>query len=82
MADSDGEEKIMSHRTYRCYFTDADDRIMSCEEIACMDDSTAALKVDELLARSRHGSAELWQGERLVGRWTANEQTIETATGK
>lgn len=62
----------MGNKNYRCYFTDADDRIRSHEQIECPDDGTAALKVDELLAASHYRSAELWEGKRLVGRWTVN----------
>lgn len=62
----------MGNKKYRCYFTDADDRIRSHEQIECSDDGTAALKVDELLAASQYRSAELWEGKRLVGRWTVN----------
>ena len=62
----------MSNKNYRCYFTDAGDRIRSYEQIECVDDSAATLKVDELLATSRYGSAELWEGKRLVGKWAVN----------
>jgi hypothetical protein len=62
----------MSNKNYRCYFTDSGDRIRSFEPIECADDSAATLKVDELLATSRYGSAELWEGKRLVGRWSLN----------
>jgi hypothetical protein len=57
---------------YRCYFTDAVDRIRSYEQIECTDDAAATLKVDELLATSPYSSAELWQGKRLVGKWSVN----------
>ena len=60
----------MTNRNYRCYFTDAGDRIRSYEQIECANDTEAALKVDELLAASQDNAAELWQGERLVGRWS------------
>ena len=40
----------MSNKNYRCYFTDAADRIRSFEQIECANDTEAALKVDELLA--------------------------------
>jgi hypothetical protein len=62
----------MTNKNYRCYFTDAGDRIRSFEQIVCADDTAAALKVDELLSGSQYSSAELWEGERLVGKWTAN----------
>ena len=60
----------MTNKNYRCYFTDAGDRIQAYEQIACADDSAATLKVDELLAHSQYSSAELWEGKRLVGRWS------------
>lgn len=62
----------MTDKNYRCYFTDAGDRIRTYEQITCADDSAAALKVDELLAASDHSSAELWEGKRLVGKWAVN----------
>ena len=40
----------MSNKNYRCYFTDTGDRIRTYEQIDCADDTTAALKVDELLS--------------------------------
>jgi hypothetical protein len=55
--------------SYRCYFTDADDRIKSFEQIECEGDADAALKAQALLAASRFTSAEVWQGSRLVGKW-------------
>jgi hypothetical protein len=55
--------------SYRCYFTDTDDRIKSFEQIECNDDADAALKAQTLLAVSRFTSAEVWQGSRLVGKW-------------
>ena len=62
----------MTNKNYRCYFTDAGDRIRSYEQIACADDTAATLKVDELLAGSKFSSAELWEGKRLVGKWPVN----------
>lgn len=56
--------------SYRCYFTDENDRIKSYEQIECPDDAAAVLKVDELLAASHCSTAELWQGKRLVGKWS------------
>lgn len=61
----------MTNKNYRCYFTDSNDRIQSFEQIDCPDDAAAALKVEALLATSKYGAAELWQGSRLVGRWSA-----------
>jgi hypothetical protein len=55
---------------YRCYFTDGDDRIQSYEQIECADDAEAALKAQGLLAASHFASAELWQGKRIVGKWS------------
>ena len=61
----------MPNNHYRCYFTDENDRIKGVEQIDCRDDAEAALKVEHLLASSIiHKSAELWQGPRLVGRWS------------
>jgi hypothetical protein len=62
----------MTNKNYRCYFTDAGDSIRAYEQIDCADDTTAALKVDELLAASQYSSAELWEGKRLVGKWAVN----------
>lgn len=64
-------------KSYRCYFTDEADRIRSYEQIECVDDGAAALKVDELLATSRYGSAELWEGARLVGKWSFDGHNIQ-----
>ena len=58
----------MPHRRYRCYFTDANDRIRAVEAIACDDDAEAMLRSEQLLASSEYRTAELWQGARLVGR--------------
>ena len=55
--------------SYRCYFTDTDDRIKSFEQMDCDDDADAALKAQASLAASRFTSAEVWQGSRLVGKW-------------
>ena len=71
----------MSNKNYRCYFTDSGDRIRSYEPIECADDSAATLKVDELLATSRYGTAELWEGKRLVGKWTANGHNRANGAG-
>lgn len=60
---------IAANKSYRCYFTEADDRIRSYEQIECENDAQAALKAQELLAASRFTSAEVWQGRRLVGKW-------------
>jgi hypothetical protein len=69
-AGGDGAGRTtMTSKIYRCYFTDAGDRIRSYEQIECSNDTEAALKVDELLASSQDSAAELWQGRRLVGRW-------------
>jgi hypothetical protein len=65
----------MINKNYRCYFTDAGDRIRTFEQIDCADDTTAALKVDELLSVSQYSSAELWEGKRLVGRWNVKEHS-------
>lgn len=65
----------MTSKNYRCYFTDADDRIRSYEQIDCADDTAATLRVNELLATSQYNSAELWEGKRLVGKWTTDGGT-------
>ena len=39
--------------SYRCYFTDVDDRIQTYEQIECGDDAGAVLKAQELLTGSR-----------------------------
>lgn len=68
----------MANKIYRCYFTDAADRIRTFEEIDCADDAAAALKVDELLAASQYNAAELWEGKRLVGKWAVNSPADPT----
>ena len=55
--------------SYRCYFTDTDDRIKSFEQMDGEDDADVALKAQASLAASRFTSAEVWQGTRLVGKW-------------
>jgi hypothetical protein len=60
---------IAANKSYRCYFTEINDRIRSYEHIECENDSEAALKAQELLAASQFTSAEVWQGKRLVGKW-------------
>lgn len=65
----------MTNKTYRCYFTDAGDHIRSYEQIECGNDTEAALRVDELLVASQDSSAELWQGKRLVGRWSVKRHS-------
>ena len=55
--------------SYRCYFTDADDRIKSFEQMDGENDADVALKAQASLAASPFTSAEVWQGSRLVGKW-------------
>ena len=55
--------------SYRCYFTDTDDRIKSFEQMDGDDDADVALKAQASLAASRFTSAEVWQGSRRVGKW-------------
>jgi hypothetical protein len=57
-------------RSYRCYFTNVDDRIESYEQMKCGNDAEATLKAQELLAASHFTSAELWQGKRIVAKWS------------
>ena len=64
--------------SYRCYFTDANDRILAFEQIECADDAAGVLKVHELLATSKYNVAELWQGKRLVGKWAPPAATERT----
>jgi hypothetical protein len=61
---------ISASKSYRCYFTEANDRIQSYEQIECENDAEAVLKAQELLARSQFSSAEVWQGRRIVGKWS------------
>ena len=77
MGQKSGEKKLMPN-SYRCYFTDESDRIQSCEQIECVDDAAAVLKVHELLATSKYNVAELWQGKRLVGKWALPSATVRT----
>jgi hypothetical protein len=59
----------VANKSYRCYFTDTNDRIQSYEAVECADDTQAALTAQRLLAASPFTSAELWQGTRIVGKW-------------
>lgn len=68
VADSEGTSA--ADKSYRCYFTSVDDRIQSYEQIECEDDAQAALKAQALLSASHFTSAEVWQGKRLVGKWS------------
>lgn len=76
------DHEAMPDKSYRCYFTDAGDRIRSYEQITSRDDASAVLKAEELLAASKYGSAELWQGKRLVGKWTTSGWDRANGTGK
>ena len=69
-SDSDGRSAAAASKSYRCYFTEADDRIRSYEQIECENDAEAALKAQELLAASQFTSTEVWQGRRIVGKWS------------
>lgn len=69
-SEADARSTITASKSYRCYFTDGDDRIQSFEQIECQHDAEAALKAQGLLAASPFTSAELWQGRRLVGKWS------------
>ncbi|HET6619463.1 MAG TPA: hypothetical protein VFG64_05945 [Dongiaceae bacterium] len=68
--------------SYRCYFTDESDRIRSFEQIECPDDAAALLKADELLAKSKCNTAELWQGKRLVGKWGTDSHAVAVKQGR
>lgn len=66
---SEASAQNTAHKSYRCYFTNVNDRIQSYEPIECQTDAEAALKAQELLAASEFMTAEVWQGRRLVGKW-------------
>jgi hypothetical protein len=66
---ADVRSTIAASRSYRCYFTEVNDRIRSYEQIECENDAEAALKAQELLAASQFASVEVWQGRRLVCKW-------------
>lgn len=68
-SEADARSTVATSRSYRCYFTDVDDRIQSYEQIECEHDAQAVLKAQKLLAASPFTSAELWQGSRIVGKW-------------
>lgn len=67
---ADAQGRVAANKSYRCYFTDVDDRIQSYEQIECEDDTQAVLEAQKLLAASPFTSAELWQGTRVVGKWS------------
>jgi hypothetical protein len=52
---------------YRCYYLDEQRRALGNESLEAADDSTARDKARRMLQSSKHQSAELWQGGRLVG---------------
>jgi hypothetical protein len=66
---ADIRSTIAASKSYRCYFTEVNDRIRSYQQIECENDAEAALKAQELLAASQFASAEVWQGKRIVGKW-------------
>ena len=68
-SETDARSTVAATKSYRCYFTDGDDRIQSYEQIECPDDAQATLTAQKLLAASPFTSAELWQGSRIVGKW-------------
>ena len=69
----------MPLRQYRCYFTDEADRINAVQIVESADDATAMLRAEELLATSKHRTAELWQGPRLVGKWSGPNGAVDPA---
>ena len=76
MESGENQQAVVADQTtaapngsYRCYFTDTDDRIKSFEQMDGEDDADVALKAQASLAVSRFTSAEVWQGSRLVGKW-------------
>jgi hypothetical protein len=50
---------------YRCYLLELD-RIASVQFIECVNDATALLEADRILARSPFTCAEIWDRERQV----------------
>jgi hypothetical protein len=68
-SEADSRSANGPNKSYRCYFTDADDRIQSYQQISCENDAQAALKARMLLDSSQFAAAELWQGRRIVGKW-------------
>jgi hypothetical protein len=69
-SEAGARSTLAASKSYRCYFTDVNDRIQSYEQIECQDDAQAVLKAQKLLAASPFTSAELWQGTRIVGKWS------------
>jgi len=61
---------------YRCHLTDADDQIRAVENLDCVDDAAALLEAERLLAASRYQAVELWQQDRLIGKWGATASDI------
>jgi two-component system, sensor histidine kinase PdtaS len=57
------------NKAYRCYFTNEHDRIQTFDIVEAVNDSEAAVRAQELVASSKHTSAEVWHGKRLIGRW-------------
>jgi hypothetical protein len=51
---------------YRIYFLDDDGQLASAQDLAAADDREAVKKARQLLDRQ---DIELWDGERLVGRF-------------
>jgi hypothetical protein len=56
---ADSRSTIAANKSYRCNFTDPDDRIQSFEQIECENDAEAALKTQMLLGASQFTTAEL-----------------------
>jgi hypothetical protein len=67
------------NNSYRCYFTDENDRIQNFETFEGVDDAEAALKAQQLVSSSRFASAEVWHGKRLIGRWVNHDFSKRTA---
>jgi hypothetical protein len=51
---------------------DAQDRTRALEDLDCADDAAALLEAERLLAASKCQAVELWQQDRLVGKWGGN----------
>jgi len=79
---ADSRSTIAANKSYRCNFTDPDDRIQSFEQIECENDAEAALKTQMLLGVSQFTTAELWQGRRLVGKWGRPRREPDAESGR
>jgi hypothetical protein len=51
---------------YRCYFLNADDRIVHAKILKCADEEDAKRQCREVAAAERSSGAEVWDGARRV----------------